>query len=182
MRFGLLADKPICSFNLHLFKFFYQLNQVKNMKNFFFILLIILGACSKSTTVEPSEASPVEVNEGGANNNAANMGMDFSEQKLLLEGKFVNGAHPTSGTAKIYEAKDGKRTLVFENLKSDAGPDLRIYIANDKAVTNFIELSNKVENGNKSYEIPAKADLTKQKVVLIWCKQFSVLFGHAELK
>lgn len=148
------------------------------------MLLTCLGflGCTKTSEREPVVSTTPGTSENGNNTNTENMGMDFSGQKLLLEGKFVNGSHPTSGDAKIYEAKDGKRTLVFENLKSDAGPDLRIYIANDKAVTNFVELSNKVENGNKMYDIPAKVDLSKQKFVLIWCKQFSVLFGHAELK
>ncbi|MCF8324661.1 MAG: DM13 domain-containing protein [Leadbetterella sp.] len=144
--------------------------------------LIALSSCNKSTEIDPAANATANPTENGVNAMTEKMTMDFSGQKLLLEGKFVNGAHPTSGTAKIFEAKDGKRTLIFESLKSDAGPDLRIYIANDKAVTNFVELSNKVENGNKMYDIPAKVDLSKQKFVLIWCKQFSVLFGHAELK
>lgn len=146
------------------------------------LAFVSLIGCKQSLEIEPVVVIPPSTAENGANNTTENMAMDFSSQKLLLEGKFTNGVHPTSGTAKIYEAKDGKRTLVFESLKSDAGPDLRIYIANDKAVTNFVELSNKVENGNKMYDIPAKVDLSKQKFVLIWCKQFSVLFGHAELK
>lgn len=144
--------------------------------------LIAISGCNKSMEIDPVVSITPNTTENGANTTTENMTMDFSGQKLLLEGKFVNGAHPTSGTAKIYEAKDGKRTLVFESLKSDAGPDLRIHIANDKAVTNFVELSSKVENGNKMYNIPTKVDLSKQKFVLIWCKQFSVLFGHAELK
>jgi hypothetical protein len=146
-----------------------------------FVFVALLG-CTQSEEIDPVDTNPSNSSENGSNNSTENMSATFSSQKLLLQGKFANDSHPTSGTAKIYEAKDGKRTLVFENLKSDAGPDLRIYIANDKAVTNFVELSNKVENGNKSYDIPAKVDLTKQKFVLIWCKQFSVLFGHAELK
>ncbi|HLO46420.1 MAG TPA: DM13 domain-containing protein [Leadbetterella sp.] len=152
------------------------------MKTLMLLTCLAFLGCTKTSEPEPVVSTTPGTSENGNNTNAENMGMDFSGQKLLLEGKFVNGAHPTSGNAKIYEAKDGKRTLVFENLKSDAGPDLRIYIANDKAVTNFVELSNKVENGNKMYDIPAKVDLSKQKFVLIWCKQFSVLFGHVELK
>ena len=152
------------------------------MKTLMLLTCLTFLGCTKTTEPEPTVSTTPGTSENGNNTNTENMGMDFSGQKLLLEGKFANGAHPTSGNAKIYEAKDGKRTLIFENLKSDAGPDLRIYIANDKAVTNFVELSNKVENGNKMYDIPAKVDLSKQKFVLIWCKQFSVLFGHAELK
>jgi hypothetical protein len=146
-----------------------------------FAIVALLG-CGQSVEIEPVVTNLPNSTENGVNNTTENMAMDFSGQKLLLEGKFVNGAHPTSGSAKIYEAKDGKRTLVFESLKSDAGPDLRIYIANDKVVTNFVELSSKVENGNKTYDIPTKVDLSKQKFVLIWCKQFSVLFGYVELK
>ncbi len=152
------------------------------MRILMLIALIALNGCTKSIEIDPVTTTTPNTTENGTNTTNASMTTDFAGQKILLEGKFVNGAHPTSGTAKIYEAKDGKRTLVFENLKSDAGPDLRIYIANDKAITNFVELSNKVENGNKMYDIPAKVDLSKQKFVLIWCKQFSVLFGHVELK
>lgn len=152
------------------------------MKTLMLLTCLAFLGCTNTAEPEPIVSTTPGTSENGNNINTENMGMDFSGQKIILEGKFENGAHPTSGNAKIYEAKDGKRTLVFENLKSDAGPDLRIYIANDKAVTNFIELSNKVENGNKMYDIPAKVDLSKQKFVLIWCKQFSVLFGHAELK
>lgn len=144
--------------------------------------LIAINGCNKSIEIDPVATTTPNTTDNGTNTTTTSMTTDFAGEKILLEGKFVNDAHPTSGIAKIYEAKDGKRTLVFENLKSDAGPDLRIYIANDKAVTNFVELSNKVENGNKMYDIPAKVDLNKQKFVLIWCKQFSVLFGHAELK
>lgn len=152
------------------------------MRILILIVLIALNGCTKSIEIDPVATTTPTTTDNGTNTTTASMTTDFTGQKILLEGKFVNGAHPTSGSAKIYEAKDGKKTLVFESLKSDAGPDLRIYIANDKSVTNFVELSNKVENGNKMYDIPAKVDLSKQKFVLIWCKQFSVLFGHAELK
>ncbi|MCP9770186.1 hypothetical protein EGI22_19960 [Lacihabitans sp. LS3-19] len=145
------------------------------MKNLIFIFSLLLLSCGKNEMPSPDSNSQID-------DSSANMGMDFSTQKLLLEGTFVNGAHPTSGKAKIYEASDGKKTLLLENFKTDAGPDLRIYIAEDKAITNFKELSMKVENGNKSYEIPSTVDLSKQKHILIWCKQFAVLFGHSELK
>lgn len=103
-------------------------------------------------------------------------------QTLLLQGNFENAVHPTSGVVKIYEDKDKKRTLVFENFKTDAGPDLRIYLAEDRSVTNFIQITDKVQNGNLTLAIPANADLKKQNHVLIWCRQFSVLFGFAALK
>ncbi|MFD0878262.1 DM13 domain-containing protein, partial [Massilia pinisoli] len=103
-------------------------------------------------------------------------------QNLLLKGNFENAVHSTSGIVKIYEDKDKKRTLVLENFKTDDGPDLRIYLAEDKSVTNFIQITDKVQNGNISLQIPSDADLEKQNHVLVWCRKYSVLFGFAQIK
>jgi hypothetical protein len=105
-----------------------------------------------------------------------------TNQNLLLQGSFENAMHSTSGTVKVYEDKDKKRTLVLENFKTDAGPDLRIYLAEDKSVTNFIQITDKLQNGNISLEIPSDVDLKKQNHVLIWCRKYAVLFGFAQLK
>ncbi len=145
------------------------------MKPMLLLLLLALAGCSKISDIEPEDSVSLE--------NGIQPETAFADQKLLLEGKFMNsGSYSTSGTAFIYEAKDGKKSLVLSDLKSSAGPDLRIYLAGNKSAANFIELSKKVVNGNSQYDIPAQADISKQRFVLIWCKQFSVLFGHAELK
>ncbi len=104
-------------------------------------------------------------------------------QTLLLSGTFTTGAHTTTGTVKVFEDKDKKRTLVFENFKTDAGPDLRLYMAEDKAITNFVQITDKVTtSGNYTLDIPSSVDLKKQTTVVIWCKSFAVLFGSATLK
>jgi hypothetical protein len=141
------------------------------MKRYIIMLCVLLGlmACQKE-----------EVSSSTTNDNTNNT-VNTDGQTLLFSGDFVSGAHATSGKAKIYEDKDKKRILVLENFKTDAGPDLRLYLAEDKSVSNFIEVSNAVKNGSVSYSLPSSANLSKQKVVLIWCKQFSVLFGSAQL-
>jgi hypothetical protein len=109
--------------------------------------------------------------------------IDINEQTLLLSGDLSgSSAHPsTTGKVKIYQDADNNRTLVIENLKVDNGPDLRIYIAEDAAVTNFVEITNSVKNGTNSYSIPSTVNLEKQKVVSVWCKQFAVSFGNSPL-
>jgi hypothetical protein len=102
--------------------------------------------------------------------------------KELSKGTFTTGAHTTTGTVKVIEKADTKKYLVFENLVSDAGPDLRIYLSNDKNASNYTEITADVKNGTYELSIPTTADLSTQKYVLVWCKQFSVLFGSAELK
>jgi hypothetical protein len=101
--------------------------------------------------------------------------------KVLFTGTFASAAHPTSGTVEVLDV-NGVKKLSFKNLKSDAGPDLRIYLAQDLAAKTFTEISNKVNNGTYSVDLPSSVDPAKNKFVLIWCKQFSVLFGSAELK
>lgn len=140
-----------------------------------FFLAIALVSCQQETVSTSTSTTPTE---------AAVMTSTFDStgQTLLFQGTFENAVHPTSGLVKVYEDKDKNRTLVFENFKTDAGPDLRIYLAEDKSVTNFIQVTNMVKNGNSFVTIPMSANLQKQNHVLIWCKQFSVLFGSAKLK
>ena len=109
------------------------------------------------------------------------------EQRVmtLSSGRFVgvdDGIHDAQGVALIVPLEDGNKLLRFEDFHSTNGPDLHVYLATDNTASDFIDLGNlKANNGNQNYEIPAGIDIAKYDTALIWCKQFSVLFGHAEL-
>jgi hypothetical protein len=126
---------------------------------------LFLGACKKETIAVDN--TPIVTN---------------TTDKTIYSGIFENNAHSVSGNVKVIEDATKKQFLVIEDLKSDAGPDIRVYLATDKTAKDFVEISAKVVNGNSKIEMPASANLAKQKYVLIWCKQFSVLFGNALLK
>lgn len=143
-----------------------------------FFLAIALVSCQQETVPVQNNTATTPIETVMMNPSS----FDVTGQTLLFQGTFENAVHPTSGLVKVYEDKDKNRTLVFENFKTDAGPDLRIYLAEDKAVTNFIQVTNMIKNGNSFVTIPMSANLQKQNHVLIWCKQFSVLFGSAKLK
>lgn len=148
------------------------------------ILAIWAMACQKEQVGVPSIGATTPITETTpAPISTIVKVTDLKDQTLVLEGTFVNGVHPTSGTVRVYEDKSKNRSLVFENFKTDAGPDLRIYIAEDKVLTNFIQITDKVTtNGSYILPIPSNVDLKKQSTVIIWCKAFSVLFGSASLK
>jgi hypothetical protein len=135
----------------------------------FFICLFLLASCQKmEETAEPSH------NNGGTT-------IDPTTATLLSEGTFVSSAHTTSGTVKLYETAT-ERALVFENFKTDAGPDLRIYLSVDNGASSFYDLGVlKSTNGNFQYTFPKTVNITDLKKTLIWCRQFSVLFGVAQL-
>ena len=100
-------------------------------------------------------------------------------------GNFVgvgDGIHDAQGDVFIIEADDGSRFLRFENFKATNGPDLFVYLATDETAEDFVNLGVLKGNiGNQNYMIPPGADLSNHNTVLIWCKQFSVLFGSAQL-
>jgi Electron transfer DM13 len=102
----------------------------------------------------------------------------------LATGNFVADAHPTSGTVRVLadSQNPAQRHLVFANLRTDAGPDLRVYLAENNRAGGFVEVARLDKTGNFTLPVPAGTDLAKKKFVLIWCQRFAVGFGHAELK
>ncbi len=100
-------------------------------------------------------------------------------------GNFIgigDGIHDAIGEVFVVEAEDGSKFLRFENFKASNGPDLYVYLATDETASDYISLGKLKGNiGNQNYLIPTVSDLSKQDTVLIWCKQFSVLFGSAKL-
>lgn len=106
---------------------------------------------------------------------------DFSmNETTFVMGDFVDGAHPTSGKASV---NADKTVLTFTNFKTDNGPKLLVYLSTDVNATEFVNLGDlKGISGDFTYSIPANTDLTKYKIVNIWCVDFLVSFGTAELK
>jgi hypothetical protein len=131
----------------------------------FSILLMGLLACKKD------EPAPID------------QPIDTDGQTLTLQGTWMgSGSYSASGSAKIY-TKDGNRTLAFENFKASNGPDLRVYLAKSLAAGDFIDLGVlKSTSGNFTYSVANNVNLSEHKFVLVWCRQFTVLFGSAELK
>ena len=99
---------------------------------------------------------------------------------VFVMGDFVDRAHPTSGKAAV---NSDKTVLTFTNFKTDNGPKLLVYLSTDVNSTEFVNLGDlKGISGDFTYTIPANTDFAKYKIVNIWCVDFSVSFGTAELK
>ena len=91
-----------------------------------------------------------------------------------------DGFHNAQGNIKVVSLPDGGKILRLENFKSTNGPNVHVYLSSDKRATDYVDLGKlKANNGNQNYNISAGTDITKHNIVLIWCKDFSVLFGSA---
>jgi hypothetical protein len=106
---------------------------------------------------------------------------DETKATLLREGTWLGSSgYNVSGEAKIYD-DNGKRVLLLTNFSSSNGPDLRVYLSTTANASSFVNLGRlKSTNGKQTYDIPAGTDINQFTFALIWCQQFSVLFGKAE--
>ena len=101
-------------------------------------------------------------------------------------GSFIGADefHFGEGTARLVETSPGQFTLRLEDFAVRNGPDLYVYLSPDAAeyAEGSIELGRlKADRGNQNYDVPAGIDLSKVESVVIWCKQFAVLFATADL-
>jgi hypothetical protein len=110
--------------------------------------------------------------------------------KVLAKGEFHKAEKAGKGTATVYKLADGKRILRLTDFETENGPDLhvRLIAADDAKDTDsvkkaeFVELAKlKGNKGNQNYDLPKDVDLSKYKVVSIWCNRFSVNFAAAPL-
>lgn len=89
--------------------------------------------------------------------------------------------HPASGTAQVVRGENTSY-IRYENFKTINGPDLYVYLATDLEAKDFVDLGTlKATEGNINYEIPTGVDVKKYPYVLVWCKQFGVLFNYANI-
>ena len=108
-----------------------------------------------------------------------------SRVAVSLSGSFVgvgDGIHDAKGNALVVPLENSQQILRLEDFSSTNGPDLYVYLTSDASASDYVSLGRlKANSGNQNYDIPEGTDLAKYDTVLIWCKQFSVLFGSAEL-
>jgi Electron transfer DM13 len=111
----------------------------------------------------------------------------------IAKGSLISHEHATSGTVRIITQPDGTRVLTLENLDTTNGPDVHVWLSVADVVegtdgwytagsAEFFDLGLiKGNQGNQVYEIPAEVDVTQYKSVDLWCVQFGVSFGAAQL-
>ena len=133
------------------------------------ILLII--ACIVSVVACKKEKKAADLNET----------FDTSGATLLAQGSLAASAHSTSGTVKLY-SKGSEKTLVFENFSTENGPDLDAYLSHSNTATAFVDLGKlKSQKGTFYYTFSGSTNTDSLNNVLIWCVQYSVLFGNGTL-
>lgn len=133
-------------------------------------LALLAAACGEdeAPTVDITEEAPVEVQQE-------------------REGTFTSFAHSLDGNARLFSEKDGQRILRLENFTMTPGPDVYVYLSktNNYSRGNVLEvtmLKSGYSQSNINFSFASGTYTPEHKFVLVYCVQFSSLFGYAELK
>ncbi|MBT9311084.1 DM13 domain-containing protein [Leptothoe kymatousa] len=111
-------------------------------------------------------------------------------KSVISSGQFVTveQAKATTGTARIVE-KDGQRYLEFDAGFSTArGPAVQVVLHTGDSVPVSLDESDYVYvgdlqsfDGAQRYLIPEDINIEDYESVAIWCEEFNVTFGYADL-
>ena len=80
------------------------------------------------TNVTVDEALPTLSSAPAASSSSDARGRSPSEPTTLATGEFISHEHGTAGSVRILELADGSRVLRIENLDTDNGPDLKVWL------------------------------------------------------
>jgi hypothetical protein len=99
---------------------------------------------------------------------------------------YVDAIHNGTGDVRLLRATEGI-VLRFSNVAITNAPDVHVYLSRESGgkwaeATSLYVGPLKATNGSFNYPIPADADLSLYKSVVVWCRQFSVLITWADLR
>ncbi|OJF12871.1 DM13 domain-containing protein [Couchioplanes caeruleus] len=113
---------------------------------------------------------------------------------IIRKGAFVTHEHETTGAARLVRKEDGGHQLELAGLDTSDGPDLRVWLTDQKVGTGVaawrvfddgrhVELGRlKGNRGDQVYRLPDDVDPKDYRSVTIWCARFAVSFGAAALQ
>ncbi len=104
-------------------------------------------------------------------------------EEVLASGAFRGkGGHAASGGVSVVKTETGIRVVLGGDFKFDGAPDPKLGFGKDGYVkaTQFSVL--KSNTGEQTYEIPAALDPADYNEVWVWCEQYSVPLGVANLE
>lgn len=98
---------------------------------------------------------------------------------------YVDALH--NGTGRVLLVRTGDAVVLrFENVAMTNAPDVHVYLSRETGgkwteATSVYLGPLKATNGSFNYTVPAEPNITLDRSVVVWCRQFSVLVTWADL-
>lgn len=116
---------------------------------------------------------------------------DTGSNQVLSTGVFkdADSSHRGSGTVEVIDT-GAERVVRFTDFEVTNGPDLYVWLVkaaspeNSAAVkaSEWVELGVLKGNiGDQNYSLPPDVQIEEYGSVVIWCRQFGVLFASADI-
>jgi hypothetical protein len=151
------------------------------MRIFLRIPLVVLFCFYAISCSDAGDNTPIQAVKDGVED----LDNSLENIELVREGTFIgDSGYETSGTARLF-LNSGTETysLVLDNFRSDPGPNLDVYLAENDRASGFENLGDlKSTNGTLRYDFPASLFDPANDHVLIWCANASINFGTAVLR
>lgn len=108
-----------------------------------------------------------------------------TELTTVSGGNFVGADdfHKAEGAVNLIKVGDKYFVRFEDDFKVTNGPDLFVYFGKNGSYINEARISALKGNiGGQNYEVPADINSLDYNEIWVWCRAFSVPFGHAVLK
>jgi len=127
----------------------------------------------RTSLIEPPAAAPPALAAGESG-------------RVLQRGEFrgADDFHFGRGRALLSETMPDRYTLRVEDFSVRNGPDLFVYLSTNPNgyAADAVNLGTlKASDGTFNYDVPEGTDISRIRSVIVWCRQFSVLFATATL-
>ena len=106
------------------------------------------------------------------------------ESETVKSGNFIgaDSFHKASGEANILKLGEKYFVRLEDDFSVTNGPDLFVYFGKNGKYAPEARIGRLKGNiGSQNYEIPANLNPEDYNEIWIWCRAFSVPFGHAVL-
>jgi hypothetical protein len=111
-----------------------------------------------------------------------------ADSDTIGAGDFISYEHGLSGSALLYHEGDtAVKKLRLYNYNMTVGPDVHVYLSKTSSYSaaNVIELQKLTTgytNSSITFDVTSTNYSSAHKYVLVYCVQYSSLFGYTELK
>jgi hypothetical protein len=118
--------------------------------------------------------------------------LEHTDNTILLSGPLqqVDSSHTGSGTVQLAQSDAGNQSIFFIDVSFTDGPDLYVYLSKKSSFSGISDDPGEYVNlgrtlivtGTFSKAIPDSINGTDYSSVLIYCREYSVLFTYAILE
>lgn len=103
--------------------------------------------------------------------------------EVLASGAFRGkSGHAASGGVSVVKTETGVRVVLGRDFKFDGAPDPKLGFGKNGYVKASQFSVLKSNDGEQTYDIPAALDPADYNEVWVWCEQYSVPLGVANLE